>query len=136
MSSRGSKIVNGHVTTTEYKMKTPDSYVFDAKILIGTSKKIHGLPDYSHTPNSKYIKENPDGSFREMRIYGNNGEPLLEIGYHGEKRLTGDRSKKVLHYHTLKAVTTKNIVRAPAVRLYEDSIIYIVYKKYLERYGL
>ena len=71
-----------------------------------------------------------------MRIYGNQGQPLLEIGDHGEKPLTGNRNEKVLHYHILNAVTTTNIVRNPAVRLHKNSKIYEKYKKYLERYGL
>lgn len=136
MSSRGAKATNGHVTTTEYKMKSPDSYVYDAKVLVGTSHKHHGLPDYSHTPNSKYIKENSDGSFREMKIYGDKGQPLLEIGYHGEKPLTGDYKKPVIHYHILAAVTTTNIVRKAAVRLHKSSKMYKLYKKYLKEYGL
>ena len=81
MSSRGSKSDNGHVTTNEYRMKN-DKKVYDAKVLVGTTKQQHGLPDYSHSPNSKYIKENPDGSFREMRVYDDTGFPIIEIGYH------------------------------------------------------
>ena len=134
MSSRGSKATNGHVTTNEYQLKTSDSYVHDAKVLVGTSSRHHGLPDYSHTPNRKYIKENPDGSFREMRIYGDNGEPLLEIGYHPEQSLTGNRHDYVLHYHTFKA----NLERVMGGRISEtaNSEIYKKYKKYLKEYGL
>lgn len=136
MSSRGSKARNGHVTITEYKEKFPNGRLYDAKILVGTSTRNHGLPDYAHSANSKYIKENSNGSFREMRIYGNEGQPLLEIGYHGEKPLTGDRNKRVLHYHTLNAVTTTEITRSPAILLEKNSEIYNQYKKYLEAYGL
>lgn len=134
MSSRGSKATNGHVTTTEYKMKAPDSYIDDAKILVGASSRHHGLPDYSHTPNSKYIKENPDGSFREMRVYGDHGEPLLEIGYHPEQPLTGNRHKPVLHYH----IFGPNLERIMGGRISEkeNSEIYNKYKKYLGAYGL
>lgn len=134
MSSRGLKAQNGHVTTTEYKMKTPSSYVYDAKILVGTSSKNHGLPDYSHTPKSKYIKENPNGSFREMRIYGEHGEPLLEIGYHPEPHLTGNRHEYVLHYHTFKSNLER--VMGGKISETENSEIYDEYKKYLKRYGL
>jgi hypothetical protein len=134
MASRGSKATNGHVTTTEYKMKDSNSYVYDAKVLVGTSPKNHGLPDYSHTPNSKYIKENPDGSFREMRIYGGNGEPLREIGYHPEQSLTGNRHEYVLHYHIFEA--NLNRVMGGRVSETENAEIYDKYKKYLKGYGL
>lgn len=136
MSSRGAKATNGHVTTTEYKMKTEDSYIHDAKVIVGTSSSQHGLPDYSHTPHRKYIKENSDGSFREMRIYGDKGQPLLEIGYHGERPLTGDRNTKVLHYHVLTVISTTDIIRSPAVRLHKNSKMYKQYQKYLKEYGL
>lgn len=136
MSSRGSIVKNSHITTNEYKLKTPDSYVLDAKVLVGTSPKNHGLPDFSHTPNRKYIKENPDGTFREIRIYGDKGQPVLEIGFHGEKPLTGDRNKKVLHYHIITAESTTKIIRESAVRLHKNSKMYKHYKKYLKEYGL
>lgn len=134
MSSRGSKATNGHVTTTEYKLKTPDSFVYDAKILVGTSPKSHGLPDYAHTPNSKYIKENPDGSFREMRIYGDKGQPLLEIGYHPEETLTGNRHEYVLHYHIFKPNLDR--IMGGKISPTENSDVYNKYKEYLKEYGL
>ena len=116
--------------------KPGSSGVYDAKILVG-QKNAHGLPDYSHTPFRKYIKENPDGTFREMRIYGDKGQPLLEIGYHPEPVINnGNRKDKVLHYHILNAVTTMNITRSPAQKLEKDSEIYATYEKYLRRYGL
>lgn len=95
MSSRGARAKNGHVTDSEYKIvKT----IGEAKVLEGAGNN-HGLPDYAHSPNAIYIKEDHEGNFREMRVYDENGNPLYEIGYHGEKSLTGDRNTKVLHYH-------------------------------------
>lgn len=134
MSSRGSKAKNGHITTTEYKLKSDGGYIFDAKVLVGTTSQSHSLPDYSHTPNRKYIKENPGGTFRELRIYGDKGQPILEIGYHPEPKLTGNRHEYVLHYHTFKP----NLEREMGGRISEteNSEIYNEYKKYLKRYGL
>ena len=99
MSSRGAKTKNGHVTTDEY-MST--GYVSDpnAKILIGQKGK-HGLPDFSHTPNRIYIKLNKEGTFRELRQYDENGFPVLEIGYHHEKKYDKNLANPVLHYHFL-----------------------------------
>lgn len=131
MSSRGAKIENGHVTTSEYQTA---KMIEDAKVLVGATPQQHGLPDYAHSPNSKYIKENPDGSFREMRVYDSNGFPILEIGYHPEPNLTGNRHEKVLHYHTFD----KNLGRHLGGKLSEkdNPEIYNKYKKYLRRYGL
>ncbi|MBP5492753.1 MAG: hypothetical protein J6Y08_07900 [Clostridiales bacterium] len=131
MSSRGAKAKNGHVTTTEYETKR---MVGDAKVLVGKTSNQHGLPDYSHSPNRIYIKENPDGSFREMRVYDSEGSPLLEIAYHPEPSLGGNRHTYILHYHILRA----DLSRGKARRLSKDDSpeIYEKYKVYLKEYGL
>ncbi len=133
MSSRGSKTRNGHVTMDEYRLKD-NKMVYDAKVLVGATRRQHGLPDYSHSPNSKYIKENPDGSFREMRVYDDSGFPVIEIGYHPEPNLTGNRHEYVLHYHTFDS----NLGRTLGGRISasEHTDIYKKYRKYLEAYGL
>ena len=133
MSSRGAKTENGHVTTTEYHLKD-DKMVYDAKVLVGATKRQHGLPDYCHSPNSKYIKENPDGSFREMRIYDSTGSPIIEIGYHPEPKLTGNRHDYILHYHTFDSNLIRTLVGR--VSASENTIIYKKYRKYLREYGL
>ena len=107
--------------------------VLDAMVLRGNNG-IHGLPDYSHSPNRMYIKENPNGSFRKLREYDDTGFPIIEIGYHPEHRLSGNRHENVLHYHTFKP----NLERVMGGRISttENSEIYYKYKKYLEVYGL
>ena len=74
------------------------NFIEDAKILEGISSRYHSLPEEAHSSN-KYIKLNPDGSFRELRIYGDDHYLHLEIGYHRERNIPGGKSKKVLHYH-------------------------------------
>lgn len=133
MSSRGARVRNGHVTTTEYEPKNGKT-VYDAEVLIGTSPQNHGLPDYAHSPDSKYIKENPDGSFREMRIYDELGFPILEIGYHPEPNLTGNRNEKVLHYHTFEPNLDRNL--GGKLSQTDNAAIYWRYQKYLKEYGL
>ena len=121
MSSRGSRTKNGHVTNKEFRCVREFE---GAKVLVGTGTQ-HGLPDYSHTPNRIYIKENSDGSFRELREYDKTGFPIIEIGYHGEKHLTGNRHEKVLHYHTFE----EDLSRKNAKRLTEE--IRKKYSRYL-----
>lgn len=129
MSSRGAFTKNGHVTTAEYHV---DHLVLDAKVLKGNSGA-HGLPDYAHSHDSIYVKENYDGTFRELRIYNpKDGRLTIEIAYHPEPRLTGDRHTKVLHYH----LYDNNLKHGEATRLTQDDPLYQKYRKYLEVYGL
>lgn len=130
MSSRGAYTKNGHATTDEYETTKT---VHEAKVLTGLDGR-HSLPDYSHSPNSKYIKESADGSFRELRDYDSKGHPVIEIGYHAEPRLTGNRHDKVLHYHTFDAKLNRYL--GGRVSSAENANIYNKYKKYLEEYGL
>ena len=133
MSSRGAKVKNGHVTTQEYHMKD-GKMVFDAKVLVGATKQQHGLPDYAHSPNSKSIKANPDGSFREMRVYDEFGFPIIEIGYHPEQRLTNNRHEYILHYH----IFDSDLNRSLGGKLWdaENIHIYDFYRHSLKEYGL
>ncbi|MBO4214305.1 MAG: hypothetical protein J5876_04910 [Lachnospiraceae bacterium] len=131
MSSRGAVVENGHVTTEDYRIV---KIVEDAKVLKGTTNKQHGLPDYAHSKNSKYIKENPDGSFREIRVYNAKGFPIFEVGYHAEKSLTGNRHEKVLHVHWFDS--NFNRIMGGIVSETSNREIYLQVKKYLEAYGL
>ena len=128
MSSRGAFIENGHVTTEEYET---EKEIEEAKVLKGKGGN-HGLPDYSHTAERIYIKENKDGSFRELRVYGKNHKPVYEVGYHGEINLTGNRHKKVLHFHLF----TDDLKHLEATLINKDSDFYKKVKKILARYGL
>ncbi len=126
MSSRGSYTKNGHVTTNEY---AESHKVDDASVLVGQNGN-HGLPDYSHTPNRIYIKEDHDGSFRELRVYDSTGKYVLEIAYHTETALTGNAHEKVLHYH----IISDDFTRSPATLITDE--LRKKYSKYLARYGL
>jgi len=130
MSSRGTFTKNGHATTDEYRMVR---MVYDAKVLVGLDGH-HSLPDYSHSPNRTYIKENADGSFRELRDYDSKGHAILEIGYHGEKSLTGNRHEKVLHYHIIAPNWDR--IMGGRISSTENASIYKKYRKYLKEYGL
>ncbi|MBR6331819.1 MAG: hypothetical protein IKR78_01630 [Dehalococcoidales bacterium] len=135
MSSRGAIIRNGHVTTDEYTYAL-DEYdnpkkIYDAKVLVGVGSR-HNLPDYSHSPNAVYTKEN-NGMLRQLRFYDSDGYPVLEIGYHFESHLSKNNAP-VLHYHLFK----KDLEREDAMLLSSTACpeLYGKYKKYLEAYGL
>ena len=73
--------------TVDYVYKTVGK-IYDVKVLEGIGGK-HALPEESHSSNA-YIKLRPDGTFHEMRIYGDNHEALLDIAYHIEPNFNRD----------------------------------------------
>ncbi len=97
-----------------------DDYRFE-----GISAKYHSLPEEAHSSN-KYIKLNPDGTFKELRIYGDDHYLQLEIGYHRERNIPGGKSKKVLHYHEYG----KDFSRSKAKPITKEMLN--KYKKYLK----
>lgn len=72
-------------------------FIEGVKVLEGIGGE-HSLPASSHS-STAYIKLKPDGTFHEMRVYDKNHILTLEIAYHPEQSLTGDRKTPVLHYH-------------------------------------
>ena len=72
-------------------------FINGVKVLEGIAGK-HSLPESAHSSYA-YIKLKPDGTFHEMRFYDKNHVLYLEIGYHPENNLTGNRTTPVLHYH-------------------------------------
>ena len=99
MSSRGSVIKNGHITTSEYKTNKVTSH--GVKILEGYGNN-HSLPDYAHTPNSIYAKLKKDKkTLHEMRFYDEKGYPIIEIAYHPEPPINNGSKAPVVHFHML-----------------------------------
>ena len=96
MASRGSVAKNSRITDEEYK--TISILPHDEKVIEGIGSK-HSMPDYSHSPNAVYIIYK-EGSFRAMRVYGEDHMPIIEIAYHPEPNLNnGDRQHKIWHMH-------------------------------------
>ena len=130
MASRGSVSKNGHITTNEYHQV--GELIHGAKVLEGNGNN-HGLPDYSHSPNSIYIKiDKADGMLRMMRVYDDKGNPVLEIGYHFEKKYSKNGNDKVLHYHYFD----KNLNRIGWFKLNHSDSIYMKYKDILKEFNL
>ncbi|MCR5091563.1 MAG: hypothetical protein K6B51_02555 [Bacilli bacterium] len=128
MASRG--VVNslGVITTDEYTTVAGSEF-HNSVVLVG-NKHLHGLPDYSHRkPSRIYIKMN-QGVFREMRVYGSDGRAELEIGYHPEMKLTGNRHEKVLHFHSFGP----NLEHFEAQKMTKE--VYEKYKLYLNHWGI
>ena len=109
--------------------KTVDT-IADAEVLVGKDALHHSLPDVSHSPNAKYIKLNPDGSFREMRVFENN-KLMFEIGYHGEKSLAHNNIP-ILHIHYINGIEFKD--HPPAMHLTEKQLE--EFKKYFVKLDL
>lgn len=95
MGGRGSYAAGNNV---EYTYKTV-GLVDGVKILQGIGNK-HGLPESSHSSEA-YIKLKPDGTFHEMRFYNKEHVLYMEIAYHPEQALTGNRHTPILHYHCM-----------------------------------
>jgi hypothetical protein len=76
------------------------------KVLSGIGGK-HGLPESAHSSEA-YIKLNSDGTFREMRLYDKNHVLYMEIAYHPEPSLTGNRHTPVMHYHLYDSRFSQN----------------------------
>lgn len=61
MSSRGSVAKNGHFGTDQYR--TVEVLPSGARVLEGNGN-YHSLPDYSHSPNSVYVRYNANKTSR------------------------------------------------------------------------
>lgn len=93
MGGRGTFASGNNV---DYVYQTVEK-ISGVKVLSGIDGK-HGLPESSHS-SSAYIKLNQNGTFREMRFYGKDHVLTMEIAYHPEPSLTGNRHTPILHYH-------------------------------------
>ena len=93
MGGRGTFAAGNSV---DYSYKTVGE-IQGIKVLQGIGNQ-HGLPESAHASKA-YIKLDDKGVFREMCFYNSKHELYLEIGYHPEPRLTGNKSISVLHYH-------------------------------------
>ena len=109
MGGRGSFAIGA---LSPYSYRTVGK-VEGVKVLEGIGGK-HGLPESAHS-SSAYIKLNPDGTFREIRFYGKDHVLKMEIAYHPEPSLTGNRHTPVLHYHLYSSSFSKTRA-APFIR--------------------
>ena len=102
MGGRGTFAAGNDVAYTYQTVETIEG----VKVLQGIDGK-HGLPESAHSSEA-YIKLKPDGTFHEMRLYDKNHVLYMEIAYHPEYSLTGNRHTPVLHYHLYDASFSQN----------------------------
>ena len=96
MGGRGTYAIGNNV---KYQYETVD-LIEGVKVLKGTiGSGKHGLPETAHHSEA-YIKLDHNGNFSEIRFYDKAHCLYLEIAYHTEESLTGNRHTKILHYHT------------------------------------
>lgn len=94
MGGRGTYAAGNNVEMT---FKTV-GFIEGLKVLEGIGGK-HGLPEESHSSNA-YIQLYRDGTFKTMRIYGDDHYLKHEIAYHPEPSLNnGNTRERVLHIH-------------------------------------
>lgn len=87
MGGRGT-FASGNIVPYRYRTI---GKMYGTKIIEGTSG-LHGLPAESHSSDS-YVKLNPDGSTKQLRIYNKDRTPRLDID---DSRHQGQRT---LHAH-------------------------------------
>ena len=121
MGGRGTYASGNQVSKTYNTV----GYIEDAKILEGISPRYHALPEESHT-SDKYIKLNPDGSFKMLRIYDKNHYLKYEIAYQYEGNLKNDKNGKALHYHEYDKSFNRSKAKPLSKSMYEK------YKKYMK----
>ncbi len=128
MGGRGTFAAGNSVA---YSYETIDK-IEGIKVLHGIGGK-HGLPESAHSSEA-YIKLKPDGTFHEMRFYNKDHVLFMEIAYHPEQSLTGNRHTPVLHYHIYDSRFSQNATgafsRSSASRLTDE--MKQNYKKYFK----
>ena len=108
MGSRGSFLESGGFSVPA-KWQTVD-YVEGIKVL--RPKDIQAsisLPERSNTPGTSYVSYRKDGTFDQLRVFGNNRIPKFDIDYGMHK------GEKFLHIHYYKdGVRSKEPIKIKA----------------------
>ena len=125
MGGRGTFAAGNNV---DYRYNTVDK-IAGVKVLEGLGT-IHTLPMESHS-SEMYIRLNPDGTFRVLRVYSKDHLVRLEIAYHKEGNID-PLQKPVLHYHTYEygSQFKNGMHRSKAMPITKE--LYDKFKKYLK----
>lgn len=117
MGSRGSFLESGGFSAPA-KWETID-YVEGIKVLAPKDPKASiSLPERSNTPGTSYLSYRKDGTFDQLRVFGEDRIPKYDIDYGIHK------GEKYLHIHYYNdGVRSKDPKRIKA-----DDEIYIKYK--------
>ena len=80
MGSRGAFLESGGFSTPA-QWHTVD-FVDGIKVLERKDPKASkSLPERSNTPGTSYLLLNPDGTFKQLRVFGEDRKPILDIDY-------------------------------------------------------
>lgn len=115
MGSRGSFLESGGFSTPA-KWHAVD-YIEGIKVLEPKDQRAsRNLPERSNTPGTAYIKLSPDGTFSQLRVFGEDRKPIFDIDYG-----THQGGEKYLHVHFYEnGERTKTVERLqPGDSLYE-----------------
>lgn len=123
MGSRGSFLESGGFSTPA-RWHTVD-YIDGVKVLLPKDPKASiSLPERSNTPGTSYLSYRKDGTFDQLRVFGDDRIPTMDIDY-GKHR-----GKKSLHVHYYKDGVRGSgndvVVLHPGDALYER------YKRYFK----
>ena len=111
--------------TPEYKYKTV-RIIDGIKILAPISNKdSNKLPEESHTAGTSYALLDRHGIFHQLRVYNENHEVVLEIGYHKEPGLGVG---KILHVHEHTVPGVDGHMSAKKYKLETDNPLFKKYK--------
>lgn len=117
MGSRGSFLESGGFSVPA-KWQTVD-YAEGIKVLAPKDSKASiSIPERSNTPGTSYISYRKDGTFDQLRVYGNDRIPKFDIDYGVHK------GKKFLHIHYYK----DGIRSKEPIKVEESDKIYKKYK--------
>jgi len=87
MGSRGTYIKDGGFTRQDYCV---DAVIHGVKVLRPVAEKSKwGLPFFSNTPQTAYIKLTDEGKFVQFRQYDADRRPLYDIDFGIDRPLTG-----------------------------------------------
>ena len=80
-----------------------------------------------------YVKMKKDGkTLHELRVYGSNCLPIIEIAYHPEPNINnGDRQTNIVHFHMYDG-----LIRGDAVKMSDHPEIKEKYAIYLKEFDL
>ena len=80
MGGRGAFLINGGFSGPNNWYAV--GMIYGIKVLMPTKGKSLSLPERSNTPGTSYLLYKPDGTFKQLRVFGDDRIPRYDIDYH------------------------------------------------------